>query len=80
MIHRENQKIWNELRKTVLLKYKEECVICEVPLGLEGMQLDHIIPLKDGGKPYDINNLQPLCCCCHIEKTQKENKARRLLQ
>ena len=38
------------------------------------MEVDHIAPLKAGGAPYDLDNLQALCRRCHIQKTAVENK------
>ena len=38
-------------------------------------QLDHIVPLIDGGKD-DESNYQSLCAHCHDEKTAAEAKAR----
>lgn len=35
-------------------------------------EVDHIVPLWEGGKEYDFANLQPLCCDCHIIKTSEE--------
>ena len=78
MTARENPKLWKELRQEILLRDREKCKLCGVPLGLDGMQLDHIIALRDGGKQYDKNNLWSLCGCCHIYKTTIENKQRRL--
>lgn len=33
---------------------------------------DHIVPIKNGGEKYDIDNLQSLCLSCHNKKTSKE--------
>lgn len=34
--------------------------------------VDHIIPRRNGGADYDMNNLQSLCKRCHDSKTGKE--------
>ncbi len=39
-------------------------------------ELDHIVPLIDGGS-HDPSNLQTLCTPCHIDKTRLEAAARR---
>lgn len=78
MTSRENPKLWKELREEILIRDNRKCKLCRVMLDLEGMQLDHIIPLSDGGKQYDKENLWTLCNCCHILKTTIENKQRRL--
>ena len=38
------------------------------------MEVDHIRPLRAGGKVYDPDNLQVLCRDCHIAKTAGENR------
>lgn len=35
---------------------------------------DHIIPLKQGGDPFNDDNLQSLCHRCHNSKSGKESK------
>lgn len=37
-----------------------------------GKIVDHIIPIKQGGEPYDLNNLQTLCWSCHSRKSIQE--------
>lgn len=32
-------------------------------------QVDHIVPIEDGGLPFDMDNLQSLCQRCHSAKT-----------
>tara|TARA_R110002020_G_scaffold101665_2_gene239310 strand:+ start:275 stop:586 length:312 start_codon:yes stop_codon:yes gene_type:complete len=39
--------------------------------------VDHIVPVKQNGKMYDINNLQSLCHSHHNKKTQEENRHKR---
>jgi len=38
--------------------------------------VDHIIPVKAGGDPFDSGNLQSMCQSCHNTKTGQENKNR----
>jgi 5-methylcytosine-specific restriction protein A len=33
---------------------------------------DHVTPLRQGGAPYDLDNLQGLCTRCHNRKTARE--------
>jgi 5-methylcytosine-specific restriction endonuclease McrA len=42
-------------------------------------ELDHIVPLIDGGS-HDFSNLQTLCTPCHQRKTTAEAEQRRLLR
>ena len=51
------------------------CVECES----EGRTVvadvvDHIVPLKQGGSKFRLDNLQSLCHSCHNRKTYEENK------
>lgn len=41
-----------------------------------GASVDHIVALKDGGDPYNWNNLQTLCALHHNRKTKLENERR----
>ena len=36
--------------------------------------VDHIIPIKNGGDPWDRSNLQGLCWACNKRKTGKQAK------
>lgn len=37
-----------------------------------GVLVDHIIPLDQGGERLNENNLQTLCAACHAKKTAKD--------
>jgi 5-methylcytosine-specific restriction enzyme A len=39
-------------------------------------EVDHILPVADGGGLAGLNQLQTLCYPCHQQKTKKENKKR----
>ena len=65
IVGRELQRI----RDRVLLRDEYTCRKCgRVTVDLE---VDHIVPLGDGG-PEGDNNRQCLCKDCHIKKTAKE--------
>ncbi len=67
---------WRKLRKMVLARDP----ICEDPFGLHekynevvsANEVDHIIPLKNGGT-NEMGNLQALCRSCHSRKTAVED-------
>jgi 5-methylcytosine-specific restriction protein A len=40
------------------------------------VEVDHIVPIREGGARLDANNLQPLCHTCHSRKTMLEYLAR----
>ncbi len=67
---------WKKLRKA----YAAEHPLCEHCLRYEILEpvavVDHIKEIKDGGEPYDPNNLQSLCHSCHNRKTASERRAR----
>lgn len=45
------------------------CVKC----GTKGrIEVDHIRPLRAGGDPFALSNLQCLCPACHARKTRAE--------
>lgn len=45
-----------------------KCNLCLNPFGSSSFEVDHIIPLEQGGT-NDLENLQGLCDSCHIFKT-----------
>jgi len=56
----------------VWLRDKGLCAKCgEIP---ERHETDHIIPISQGGEPFELTNLQTLCYPCHLEKTTDERK------
>ena len=40
--------------------------------GVDGLEVDHVVPLDKGGAALDLGNLQTLCRGCHIDKTDAE--------
>jgi 5-methylcytosine-specific restriction endonuclease McrA len=40
------------------------------------LEVDHIVPVSEGGHPFDPANLQTLCEECHRDKTARENSKR----
>jgi 5-methylcytosine-specific restriction endonuclease McrA len=45
------------------------CALCGKQLSEE---VDHILPLSEGGAPYDRDNLRGLCRHCHRERHRNE--------
>jgi 5-methylcytosine-specific restriction enzyme A len=54
---------WRRLREAVLLRDKYTCQHCG-HVGVEGMEVDHIINKASGGTD-ELSNLQTLCRSCH---------------
>ena len=65
-------KQWRKVRM-IVLKNEPLCRVCKLKgLTVEATEVDHIIPLFVGGKPFDISNLQPICFECHVLKSSNE--------
>lgn len=72
---RNRTSAFRELRNSVIAR-EPWCRVCMS----EGrttiaVEVDHFIPLKDGGTDR-VTNLQPICSECHQDKTRRENKER----
>ena len=54
------------------------CEACKAKgIVMPSAELDHIVPLADGGPLWGESNWQALCEACHDEKTTCENTGRR---
>ena len=66
-----NARRWDAVRSGVFESDGWRCRQC----GKAGrLEVDHVVPLKRGGDPLALDNLQALCRACHIEKTRRENR------
>lgn len=66
--------VWKALRENVLVA-EPLCRHCASKgLTIIATQVDHIMPIEEGGSPKSMDNLQPLCDSCHSKKTRKENE------
>lgn len=43
----------------------------------QGIEIDHVKPISEGGNAFDYDNLQMLCPTCHKRKTIKEINMRK---
>jgi len=60
---------WKAVRQAARRRDDWQCVQC----GARGrVEVDHVVPLRDGGAPFDLSNLQCLCAACHARKTRIE--------
>jgi len=67
---------WRRVREQ-LLKAEPLCRHCERTGVLTlAREVDHILPLADGGARLELSNLQPLCGACHAAKTAGEHSRR----
>jgi hypothetical protein len=56
---------WREVREKALERDKKRCCECG---GDTNLEVHHITPLEEGGRPYDLKNLKTLCRTCHRAK------------
>ena len=71
---------WRNLRNRILSE-KPLCKHCEDKGITEiATQVDHIIPISEGGNPTSMDNLQPLCATCHSRKTRNENTTEKAIE
>jgi 5-methylcytosine-specific restriction protein A len=64
---------WAGIRKAVLLRDLYRCAVCQRIVEGREAQVDHIVPLADGGTD-DLGNLQTLCVAHHGAKTRGEQR------
>lgn len=64
---------WQLIKRRILERDNYRCQHCGRVGG--NLQVDHIIPLEQGGSNDDIN-LQVLCSECHQQKTTEELRER----
>lgn len=64
-------KIPIEVREKIFERNNYQCQSCQkIDLTTKNLQVDHIIPLAQGGA-NDMSNLQTLCAKCNREKSAK---------
>ena len=64
--------VWPRVR-TIVLAEEPFCRVClTVDQVTPATEVDHILPLSQGGARLDRTNLQPLCGNCHRIKTRAE--------
>jgi 5-methylcytosine-specific restriction enzyme A len=63
-----NSKRWQILRRWLLF----DNPLCQCGCGELATDVDHVVPLDQGGDPWDPSNLQCLARNCHSRKTRME--------
>lgn len=66
---------WFFVRIDILRRDKYKCSICKKRFKKSQLDIDHIIPIKMGGKLFEKANLRTLCKECHRSKTKLDNEA-----
>ena len=78
----DNRKIydsskWRYQLRPMKLRSTPFCEICMTnDILTEAKEVDHILPISEGGEAFDIGNLQALCVSCHARKSAKEGQTR----
>ena len=64
-----NPRRWRALRQVILKRDSYRCRAC----GRAGrLEVDHIIPVMQGGEWWDAAGLQTLCRACHFDKSRAD--------
>lgn len=72
-----NSKRWQRLRLSFLAD-SPLCVLCRAAgFTVGAVDVDHVVPIADGGDPWDRRNLQGLCKACHSRKTRADMHRRK---
>lgn len=64
-------RVWTETRQRIALAHGYRCVDCDRVWVSHLDQIDHAVPLEQGGSNDDAN-LRPRCDDCHAAKTARE--------
>ena len=64
-----NPRRWRAVRQLVLQRDGYRCVKCHKAGRLE---VDHIIPVMQGGEWWTPEGLQALCRACHFDKSRAD--------
>ena len=68
---------WRKVRQ-LKMNRSPFCEICSAKNRFSCAEIvDHIIEIRDGGAPLDLENLQSLCRACHNQKTAKARLERK---
>lgn len=61
------KKLKKEERENIYNKYNGRCAYCGSKIEYKDMQIDHVVPLRIGGKD-EISNMLPSCRSCNHYK------------
>lgn len=74
------KRLSKQEKQQVLQKTDHHCAYCGVELGFDGFQVDHVLPLRLGGKD-EIENMLPACRSCnHYKRGNSLEGWRRMLE
>ena len=68
---------WLELRNRARIRDGFLCVACKRSgLTSPGEIVHHSVPIREGGDPWDIDNLETLCRDCHDAAHERPDEVR----
>ncbi len=74
------KRLSEQERLAVLQKTNWRCAYCGIELGFDGFQVDHVVPLRMGGKD-EMDNMLPTCRSCnHYKRGNSLEGWRRMLE
>lgn len=68
---RTSTSAWKRLRRQAIRAYGNECAQCGTHGTETTLELDHVVPVAEGGTDT-LDNAQLICPTCHGPKTQAE--------
>lgn len=68
--------LYVDWREDVFARYGRRCIVpdCETPD--DRVTADHVVEIKDGGEPFNVENGRPFCHRHHLIKTHAARKLR----
>ncbi len=63
-----NSTRWLKLRRIVLARDP----VCRICGNAASTDADHVVPIREGGAKWSLDNLQGACHVCHSKKTRRE--------
>jgi 5-methylcytosine-specific restriction endonuclease McrA len=66
---------WHFVRKDILRRDNYRCGLCKKRFRKAELDIDHIIPLRIGGRLFEKANLRTLCKECHKFKSNLDSEA-----
>lgn len=58
-------RTWQRVREAALKRAGRRCQKCG---GAGRLEVHHIVPLREGGAPFDLDNLEVHCRSCHFRE------------
>ena len=73
MTSRPHDHIWRKVRLVVLARDNHLCQLKRHGCTTHATQVDHIIPVSEGGQLLDPSNLRASCAFCNLSRNATRN-------